>query len=205
MGPLSLTRDYVDGLNREWERLASPGTWWTGAERVQIAAVARAAREQQGRPDTSLPEAAVAAAARLSANPRVDAAWFAGVQAMGMHAEAYVELLAVVSRLSAVDSFMFGIATDNPQPLPDPGPGEPSRTVTSEARLNGALAPTIGKPGAPNALSAVPAEQEATFDLHGVLYLSLEEMGDPTIVKDLSRAQMELLAARTSLLNDCFY
>ena len=43
------------------------------------------------------------------------------------------------------------------------------------------------------------------FELHGVLYLSLDEMADPTIEKTLTRAQMELIAARTSLLNDCFY
>ena len=50
-----------------------------------------------------------------------------------------------------------------------------------------------------------PAEIAAMFALHGVLYLSLEEMMDLEVVKGLTRAQMELLAARTSLLNDCFY
>ena len=44
------------------------------------------------------------------------------------------------------------------------------------------------------------------FDVHSVLYLSLEQMGDNEIVRDgIHRTQIELTAARTSWLNDCFY
>ena len=44
------------------------------------------------------------------------------------------------------------------------------------------------------------------FDLHRVLYLPLEEMLDVGAARDgLSRPQLELVAARTSALNDCFY
>lgn len=47
---------------------------------------------------------------------------------------------------------------------------------------------------------------DAMFDVHGALYLTIQEMGDLEIVRDgLERAQMELVAARTSMLNDCFY
>ena len=55
------------------------------------------------------------------------------------------------------------------------------------------------------ALDHVPAETEAMKDLHGALYLTLEEMGDPLIRKDLGRPQLELVAARVSVLNECFY
>ncbi len=54
-------------------------------------------------------------------------------------------------------------------------------------------------------MTAVPPEAEALGDLHTVLYLSMFEMGDLHIVKDLTRVQIEFIAARTSLLNDCFY
>ena len=127
-----------------------------------------------------------------------------GLLADGLTSEAYVEVIGIVGRVSAVDSLMFGIGAQ-PQPFPIPAEGEPTRMMADGAAMNGALAPTVGPPGAPSALSAVPAEVDAMFELHGVLYLSLEEMGDPAIEKTLTRAQMELIAARTSLLNDCFY
>jgi hypothetical protein len=59
--------------------------------------------------------------------------------------------------------------------------------------------------GALTCFSAVQQEFDAWDDLHSQLYLSMEEMRDTSIVKDLHRAQIELLAARTSNYNDCFY
>ncbi len=205
MLPLPLNKGYIDGLNNEWRHLASPGTWWTGAERVAIAAVARAAREHQRQPPVELPTPAIEAAKRLSAEPHIDADWVNQLTAGGLMVEAYVELLGIVARLNAVDSFMFGIATDAPQPLPNPIAGDPSHRRVDAAAPNGGLVPTVGKASAPNALSAVQAETDAMLDLHGVLYLSIEEMGDLEITKSLTRAQMEFVAARTSLLNDCFF
>lgn len=204
MPPLPLGHDYIEGLNAEWTTLAAPGTWWTGAERVAIAGHARAAREGTPIPDADLGPAPARAAARLAASPHVDAEWVDALLADGLTPESYVEIIGIVGRVSAVDSLMFGIGAQ-PQPLPLPADGEPTRVRADDATMNGALAPTVGAPGAPSALSAVPAEVDAMFDLHGVLYLSLEEMAEPAIDKTLSRAQMELIAARTSLLNDCFY
>ena len=201
---LSLTDDYVPGLNREWHRLQSAGTWWTGAQRVAIAAVARAARNSEPTPDVELPPPAITAAARLSADPHVDAHWLADLEAEGLAAEPYVEVLGVVARLNAVDTFIFGIGGEL-QPLPDPLEGEPSREQVEGAAMSGGLVPTVGPASAPNSLSAVEAESAALLDLHGVLYLSLEEMGDLGIVKDLTRAQLEFVAARTSLITDCFF
>ena len=202
---LPLGSDYIEGLNREWETLAAAGTWWTGAERIAIAAVARAARHGENLPEVDLAAPAIEAAATLSARPHVDGHWVQELTEQGLAAEQYVEILGIVARLAAVDSFTYGIGIAQSQPLPSPRHGEPSREPNPEAAMNGALAPTAGPPGAPSALSAVPAEVDAMFALHSVLYLSLEEMMDLSIVKDLTRAQMELIAARTSLLNDCFY
>lgn len=201
---LSLTDDYVPGLNREWHRLQSAGTWWTGAQRVAIAAVARAARSDEPTPRVELPQPAVAAAARLSADPHVDGPWLVDLERQGLAAAPYVELLGVVARLNAVDTFIFGIGGQL-QPLPDPLEGKPTRVPVADAAMNGGLVPTVGPASAPNSLSAVEAESAALLDLHGVLYLSLEEMGDLAIVKDLTRAQLEFVAARTSLINDCFF
>jgi hypothetical protein len=203
---IELAPDYLAGLDREWDRLAASGTWWTGAERVALAATARAAREATPAPDVALPEAARDAAARLAADPHVDQEWIDDLVARGLALEPYVEILAVVSRLIAVDSFLFGVGLPL-RPLPGSAShDEPTRQVVADAVLQGAFVPTTGVPFPPTALTAVPPEAEALGDLHTVLYLSMFDMGDQALVRDdLSRMQIELVAARTSLLNDCFY
>jgi hypothetical protein len=84
-------------------------------------------------------------------------------------------------------------------------PGEPSRERNDRVRWRNAFVPTDPEDGARFALSAVPAEEEGRDQLHAQLYLSTEQMADLAYQDVLSRAQMELLAARVSLLNDCFY
>ena len=54
-------------------------------------------------------------------------------------------------------------------------------------------------------LTLVPAEHRRMEDFHCTLYLSPEQMREHTSPRALTRPQMELIAARTSLLNDCFY
>jgi len=205
MASLTLGQGYVDGLNAEWQHLARAGTWWTGSERIAVAAVARAARERQPQPSVALPESAVRAATRLAGEPHIDADWVRALTDDGLQIEAYVEILGIVARLSAVDSFMFGIGADAPHALPQPTAGSVSKQMVDAAGSNGGLVPTVGPASAPNALSAVSAETDAMLALHGVLYLSIAEMSELEIVKDLTRAQMEFIAARTSFLNDCFF
>jgi hypothetical protein len=48
-------------------------------------------------------------------------------------------------------------------------------------------------------------EHDALHELHSSFYISLPEMRNLELVKDLHRSQLELLAARTSFVNDCFY
>jgi len=63
----------------------------------------------------------------------------------------------------------------------------------------------LGGASITQALSLVPAENAALEQLHGHLYLTFGEMSDPAVSKGLSRSQMELVAARTSAHNECFY
>jgi hypothetical protein len=63
----------------------------------------------------------------------------------------------------------------------------------------------VGPPTIPASLSAVPAEMDALEALHGPMYLDYEEMGDPAITRGLTRTQMELIASRTSFINECFF
>ena len=55
-------------------------------------------------------------------------------------------------------------------------------------------------------LTEMKGQTVRAIDVSSVLYMPLEEMGDPTFVRDeATRAQIELVASRTSYLNDCFY
>ncbi len=204
MTRLNPAQTYLDGVDREWERLGRPGTWLTGEERVAVATVAREARAEVDRGDHGLSGVAGAVARRVSAEPAtIRPDWIDTNLVAGLDHLAYVEIIGIVARLAAVDTFLLGIGWPE-RPLPPAQPGEPSRQVVDEATITDAAVPMVGT-GAPGSLTAVAAESEAQFDLHGALYLSIDEMGDMDISKDLHRTQMELVAARTSRLNDCFY
>ncbi len=198
--------DEFDALvGREWSRMAHAGTWWTGMERVAIAEEARLARSDAASPG-ALPGPAVSAARRVSVDAatirRTDIEHWA---AAGLDPFAYVELVSIVSRLAAIDVAAFGLGMDE-HPLPEPLPGEPSHHRPDDAVVSDGWVPTVGPAWAPGSLSAVPDEVDAMFDVHGVLYLTMEQMGDNEIVRDgIHRTQIELTAARTSWLNECFY
>jgi hypothetical protein len=63
----------------------------------------------------------------------------------------------------------------------------------------------VGGASITQALSLVPTANAELERLHGTLYLTFEEMSEVEPGKDLSRPQMELVAARTSAHNECFY
>ena len=222
-----------------WEHLRSPGTWWTGAERVAMAAEARradacdlcAARKTALSPAAVqgdhasagvLPAHVVDVIHRVRTDPaRLSRSWFDRVIAAGLDVPPYVELIGVVTMLTGVDDFArsLGVA---PFPLPEPRPGAPSRYLPASAKPGTAWVPMIAPedaagpegdlypPGAmvPNivrALSLVPAEVRVLQALAAAHYLPVEQIGDPSARRSLDRMQMELIAARVSALNQCFY
>ncbi len=201
----ALLTEFDQLVDREWARLAAPGTWWTGVQRTTIADEARRATRNAA-PSGSLSAATIEAARRVA----VEAATIRAVDLErwadgGLDGFAYVELVGIVSRLSAIDVASFGLGIDE-RPLPDPVPGEPTRNMPADAKVTTGWVPTVGPANAPACMSAVPPEVDAMFDVHGVLYLSLEEMSDLDIERDnIHRTQMELAAGRTSWLNECFY
>jgi len=192
-------------VDREWGRLANPGTWWSGGERLAIAADAR--RAVAGEPLSGLLPAPVEEATRRIAT---DPASIRGTDVArwemeGLDAFAYIEVAGIVSRLTALDVTAFGLGRPA-RPLPEAEAGEPSREKAEGAAITTGWSPTVGPATAPSSLSAVPAEAAGMWDVHGVLYLSLDQMFEMQIEREgLSRPQIELTAARTSTLNDCFY
>ena len=205
--PLPVRDNLAVAFRDVWQRLAEPGTWWTGRERVELAQLARNAYEDRPLPEgLSLPTAAIAAAALLGKEPAaVTEELIIGWEAAGLDANHYVELVAVVSRVTAVDTFHRALSVTL-EALPPPQPGAPSRSLPDVAAAKTkAWVPMVGPPNIPVSLSAVPTAMAALEALHGPMYLSYEEMGNPAIEKGLHRSQMELVAAMTSAINECFY
>lgn len=201
---LQLDQSYLEAIDRQWANLAAPGVRLTGAERVAVAAETRASRAGI-QLNSALSAAVVEAAHTFGANPASPRQpWVDDLASRDVDAATYVEVLSICSRVAAIDTFLYGAG--HPQrPLPAPEAGDPTGHVDPDARLNGGFAPTVGPAFPTTVVSLLPGEQDVLFDLHGALYLSLSEMGRLDIVKDLDRRQLELVASRTSLINDCFF
>ena len=203
--PLAIDDSYQLAIDDEWRRIASPGTWLTGQQRIEIAIQARAAHVAASADTPSL-TAPMTEAARVLSSDAASARgpWVQSLYDGGLEPLEYVEILGIVARLNAIDTFLFGVGHAE-RSLPQPIAGEPSLKLVDGADFNGGWAPTVGPAGAPSSLTAVDAERIAMFEIHGAFYLSLEQMMDMGIVRDLQRDQLELIAARTSMINDCFY
>jgi hypothetical protein len=171
---------------------------------------------------SELPPAMVEVVHRITTDPqRLSRTWFDEVMRQGLSAEEYVEVLGTLGAVIHIDEFCRGIGVA-PHPLPDPQPGEPSRY--RPARLEHGVAwvplmPMDANVGAESdlwqakfgnvlrSLSLVPDEVRSFNDLVRPSYL------DPAYIWNvarapqgtLSRMQTEVIAARVSAFNDCFY
>jgi hypothetical protein len=204
--------DLVAAHDRAFARLAAPGTWWTGAERVAIATAARAAArcgpcrarkaalsptsvkgEHEGERGP-LPSSAVDAAHRIASDPgRITRKWVDGLLASGLGEGRYVELLGVVATIANIDAFCRGIGAPL-HPLPLPLPGEPRRYRPKAARRAEAWVAML-PPGRPEGAEA-DLWGERTANVIRALSLVPDEVRG---VRDLSQAHYLSLDEMTDL------
>jgi len=221
------------------EYLRQPGCWFTGAERLAIAAESRNAlacplcleRRASLSPEhpkgdharvSKLPEALVEIAHRLRLDPqRLSRGWFERVQTAGLEEGPYVELIGIAAFTAGIDFFCRSLGIE-PFPLPAPVPGEPSHHRPQNARTGSAwvsmLAPEDATgpeadlyqgagfvPNIARALSLVPDHVRVLQLESASHYVAMPDIPNPLIRRSLDRLQMELVAARVSALNECFY
>lgn len=170
------------GLDREckraWERLASPGTWWTAEERLAIAAETRNAhscslcrrRKKALSPYTvdgshdslgRLSAPAVEVVHRIATDAgRLTKKWLYSMIDGGLTEEQYVEAVGVVAVITALDTFDLALGLAQ-RALPAPRPGTPSRHRPAGARRDLAWVHTV----APEAL--MPGDPDP-YKVHGV-------------------------------------
>lgn len=159
-------RDDLAATHRDvWKWIASPGTWWSGAERVAIAGEARRAadcalcRERKaalspmgvaGEHDHAgaLPDAALEAVHRLVTDAsRLSRTWVEQTLAGGLSDGHYVELLGVAVFVVDIDSFHRALGLPL-EALPDPLPGEPTRRRPAGLREGMGWFPTLDRDAA---------------------------------------------------------
>jgi len=158
--PVTVREDICEAHQRAWKRIAAPGTWWKGRERVDIAAETRNAftcnlcRQRkaalspnavEGKHESvgDLREEVVDVIHRVATDPgRLSKAWFDKVRASELEDTRYVEIIGVLVTVVSIDTFCRGIGVP-PHPLPEPVEGEPSRHRPEGAKPEGAWVPMI--------------------------------------------------------------
>lgn len=164
-GAAAPVRDEIASAHgRFWQRLAAAGSWWTGAERVAIAAETRAARAcalcaerrqaispnavtgAHDRPNATpavLPAAAVDAVHRITTDAtRLSASFVNALAEEGLDDGHYVELLGIVVGVTSVDYVCRGLGAAV-HPLPRPIDGQPSHYRPAEAKPGESFVPMI--------------------------------------------------------------
>ncbi len=225
MSSVALRPDLSAAQAEAWRRVTSPGASFTGAERAAIAQTALDALDdpaplapwvspsqaERSMPATELlPVVVVDAVYRMARHAAsLTDAWYRTQIEAGIDPLAYVELVAVVSAVAAVDGFFRASGLDRP-PLPAPQAGKPHRRhpEVEPATLNWVL---VAGPADQNAavvqgLSAVPDDMDTVRLLAAAQYIPFDEMGELGWSRGtLSRGEMELCAARLSRARECFY
>ena len=221
-----LRSDLAEAHALAWEHIARPGSWWTGAQRVELAnTVLLAIADDEPLP----PWAAVSMSDRLPAErvaPDVahDAAYRIARHAGTMTADvyrhfadelgalSYVELCGIVSSVAAVAHFSRNVGVEV-RPFPEPEVGEPTGDRPEElsrAELNWVpvAAPADQVAAVVQAYTAVPGELANTWRLAAAQYMPADEMAHADWSRrpgGLTRPQTELVAARVAQLRECFY
>jgi alkylhydroperoxidase family enzyme len=189
---LKIRSDLDRELRTGWERLASPGTWWTGEERLAIAAEVRNAAAcrlckrrkaalspyaENGAHDGlgSLSAPMIEIVHRVTTDAgRLTRKWLYSMLETGVTEEEYVETVGVIALITALDTFDLSIGLPQ-RKLPAPLQGTPTRRRPAGARRTLAWVSTVEpealEPGDPN-----PYAVHGVKNIHRALSLVPQEV-----------------------------
>lgn len=157
----------------------------------------------------------------ITDNGRLTKAWYDGIIEQGVTAEEYIETLGIALHVLLIDEFCRAIGHPL-NSLPQPLTGEPSQYRPANTENDIAWVPMlpVSIESGPDtdlseriylkvirALSLVPDNVRTVIDLLGIHYLDLEDIDklEKPSPRALDRIQIEIIAARVSAFNDCFY
>jgi hypothetical protein len=215
--PHPIRDDVVAAQQAAWQRIAGPGAVWTGEQRLAMARCLRHARARRDQPpwlradgaptESCLPEAAIEAVATIALDAhKIDRPW-ANSKIHALGDAGYVELTGVVASVTAIDAFAEALGAPL-EPLPEARAGEPDGSRPDSLGEAGAHVPMTVPYQGPNvgrALSLAPGEQSMFMGLVAAMYALRDFIVMVWEDRPLSRPQVELVAARVSAINECFY
>ena len=158
--PYPVREDLAQANRDYWRALARPGTWWTGAQRVAIAAEVRNANdcdfcaqrraalspyhcEGEHQNNGALEALAVDAVHRvITDQSRITRSWIEENHNAGLSEAQYVELLGITVTVFSIDEFHRALGLP-PEPLPAAVAGEPSYYHPASAVLDIGFVPMI--------------------------------------------------------------
>ena len=197
--------DFAKGHNRFWKKLAAPGNWLTGAQRIAVAKEVRQAghcgfcakrkvalspNHDEGAHESvsELPDAVVKIVHRvITDNARLTKTWYSGIVQQDITAEEYIEIIGVVVHVFLIDEFCRAIGHPL-NALPQPLAGEPSRYRPAKTDDDTAWVPML-----PNSIESGPdSDLDGKLSLNIVRALSLVPDSIPTVIDLLSIHYLEL-------------
>jgi alkylhydroperoxidase family enzyme len=164
--------DIAEAHRWVWDKIARPGSWWSGAERVAIAREMRQARrcsfcaerkaalspaQLKGQHDSEgdLPGALVDAIHRVTTDaPRLTRAYIDELNQADISDAAYVEMLGIVVALVSIDVLHEALDLEL-EALPEPVEGKTSHYLPDNLVDNGAYVKMLAADNLPNQESSL--------------------------------------------------
>lgn len=218
-------QDLVRAHNQAIAALSKPGTWWTGAQRRELAITAQLAisESEPVAPWVGVSTVANKLPASLTA-PKIahdvmyrisrhaatlTREWYEKVTAE-INPLAFVELCGIACTIAPVMAFRRSLGLPalevGPAESGQPSNKEPDSIVAAQLNWVPVVGPADKDAAVVQAFTAVPETNRLIWAMADAQYIPDKEMVDPNWTRGtLSRVQMELIATRVSQQRECFY
>ena len=218
-------QDLVRAHNQAIAALSKPGTWWTGAQRRELAITAQLAisESEPVAPWVGVSTVANKLPASLTA-PKIahdvmyrisrhaatlTREWYEKVTAE-INPLAFVELCGIACTIAPVMAFRRSLGLPalevGPAESGQPSNKEPDSIVAAQLNWVPVVGPADKDAAVVQAFTAVPETNRVIWAMADAQYIPDKEMVDPKWTRGtLSRVQMELIATRVSQQRECFY
>ena len=202
--PVPVRKDLTDAYRTIWAHMSRPGPVFDANQRARLLETARS--RTGANVATTIGQTPIESLARtLYSDPgSVDRSMVNASNADSGEAGT-VEAVSLISMLAAVDGTHRALGVEL-EPLPEPLSGETTQKVAVGIERRQSHVP-MPRNSITVALDLLPTEGAAYAAMCGPQYMLFAEMVDPMFERSpgLNRAQLETIASRTSLLNECFY
>ena len=225
ISPGEVRQDLVRAHNQAIAALSKPGTWWTGAQRRELAITAQLATSESEpvAPWVGVSTVANKLPASLTA-PKIahdvmyrisrhaatlTREWYKKVTAE-INPLAFVELCGIACTIAPVMAFRRSLGLPalevGPAESGQPSNKEPENIVAAQLNWVPVVGPADKDAAVVQAFTAVPETNRVIWAMADAQYIPDKEMVDPKWTRGtLSRVQMELIATRVSQQRECFY